>query len=563
MDVRPSETSRPVPFLPEELLVFLKRRLREIAGTCLFLCGLALIVALFGYDPADPSWNHAVGRDAENPLGYGGASIAAILVPAVGIAAIVPGLALMAWGLRIGCQQPLGHVWIRIAMVPPAILALSVTVAGIQEPWTLSAGRTGPVLHADLMDVLANFGVSQAWLASVLAGLLTCLAGAVIFGLPRLSLNWMGRGFASMGMACARSIVRVFLQRYRSVNAREAMRVGEPVPVRGGLAQGAGPVVEVAEPAPAPLQEPVPVEDSHPRPVEPVAPKPRPRKRIMEACLPRDEPPREDFLPGLFTLPPLELLDPPPGDGGSNQQDESALAENAQRLEQVLKEFNVRGRIVKVRPGPVVTLYELEPGAGTKSARVIALADDVARSMSVMAVRIAVVPGKNVIGIELPNVNRELVVLRELLQTREYRRHGGALSLVLGRDIGGEPVVEDLARMPHLLIAGTTGSGKSVAVNTMIMSLLYRRTPDECKFIMIDPKMLELSVYDNIPHLLTPVVTDPAKAVVALRWAVREMENRYRAMSMMGVRNIQGYNQRLSAALEKGRDPCPSGTDRV
>ena len=212
----------------------------------------------------------------------------------------------------------------------------------------------------------------------------------------------------------------------------------------------------------------------------------------------------------------------------------------------------MHGRIVKVRPGPVVTLYELEPAPGTKSARVIGLADDIARSMSAVSVRVAVVRGRNVIGIELPNMDRELVVLRELVSSKTYERHRGALPLVLGKNIGGDLVLEDLARMPHLLIAGTTGSGKSVAVNTMIMSLLYRLSPDRCKFIMIDPKMLELSVYDDIPHLLAPVVTDASKAVVALRWVVREMEDRYRAMSNLGVRNIQGYNQRLADALAKG-----------
>jgi S-DNA-T family DNA segregation ATPase FtsK/SpoIIIE len=200
----------------------------------------------------------------------------------------------------------------------------------------------------------------------------------------------------------------------------------------------------------------------------------------------------------------------------------------------------------------VVTLYELEPAPGTKSSRVIGLADDMARSMSAVSVRVALVPGRNVMGIELPNTTRELVTLRELLESSDYERFGGELTLVLGKDIGGAPVVVDLAKMPHLLIAGTTGSGKSVAINTMILSLLYRLTPEQCRLIMIDPKMLELSVYDGIPHLLTPVVTDPNKAVVALRWAVREMESRYRAISNLGVRSIAGYNARIAEARRKG-----------
>src|SRR5262249_28929379 len=218
---------------------------------------------------------------------------------------------------------------------------------------------------------------------------------------------------------------------------------------------------------------------------------------------------------------------------------EESLEKNARLLESVLDDFGVRGQIVKVRPGPVVTLYELEPAPGTKTSRVVGLADDVARSMSAVSVRIGVVPGRSVIGIELPNQHRETVYLRELLASEAYERTAAKLALVLGKDISGAPIIADLARMPHLLIAGTTGSGKSVAINTMILSLVYRLPPDKCKFIMVDPKMLELSVYDGIPHLLSPVVTEPRKAIVALKWTVREMEDRYRAMSKLGVRNIE------------------------
>ncbi|MBM3488351.1 MAG: DNA translocase FtsK [Alphaproteobacteria bacterium] len=253
-----------------------------------------------------------------------------------------------------------------------------------------------------------------------------------------------------------------------------------------------------------------------------------------------------------YEPPPLDLLDAPPDDHDDALPDEDALAENARLLESVLDDFGVRGEIVKVRPGPVVTLYELEPAPGTKSSRVIGLADDIARSMSAVSVRVAVIPGRTVIGIELPNARREIIALRELLGADAYERAPGRLMLALGKDIGGTPVVADLARMPHLLIAGTTGSGKSVAINSMILSLLYRLSPEQCRFIMIDPKMLELAVYDGIPHLLAPVVTDPSKAVVALRWVVREMENRYRLMSQLGVRNIAGYNARLEEARKKG-----------
>ena len=255
---------------------------------------------------------------------------------------------------------------------------------------------------------------------------------------------------------------------------------------------------------------------------------------------------------GEFELPSVDLLARPAANAAVQRINEESLEKNARLLETVLDDFGVKGQIVRIRPGPVVTLYELEPAPGTKTSRVVSLADDVARSMSAVSVRIAVVPGRSVIGIELPNRERETVALRELLEDEGYNSSQAKLALVLGKDIGGQPIVVDLARMPHLLIAGTTGSGKSVAINTMIMSLLYRLTPDQCKFIMIDPKMLELSVYDDIPHLLAPVVTEPKKAIVALKWVVREMENRYRAMSKLGVRNIEGYNQRLEQARNAG-----------
>ena len=252
-----------------------------------------------------------------------------------------------------------------------------------------------------------------------------------------------------------------------------------------------------------------------------------------------------------FELPALSLLADPERIERHHLSDE-ALEENARMLESVLDDYGVKGEIVSVRPGPVVTMYELEPAPGLKASRVIGLADDIARSMSALSARVSTVPGRSVIGIELPNENREKVVLREILSGRDYGDANHRLPLALGKNIGGDPVVANLAKMPHLLIAGTTGSGKSVAINTMILSLLYKLTPEECRLIMIDPKMLELSVYDGIPHLLSPVVTDPKKAVVALKWVVGEMEERYRKMSKMGVRNIEGFNGRVRDALSKG-----------
>ncbi|MBT7612926.1 MAG: DNA translocase FtsK, partial [Rhodospirillaceae bacterium] len=271
--------------------------------------------------------------------------------------------------------------------------------------------------------------------------------------------------------------------------------------------------------------------------------KPR-RKKAVQTALAFDP-------DAAFTLPPQQLLvdvDPTT----RRQADTEGLEQNARMLEGVLADFGIRGEIVDVRPGPVVTLYELEPEAGIRASRVIGLADDIARNMSAISARVAVVPGRTVLGIELPNPDREMVLLRELMETKAFSKPGIKLPIALGKEISGAPVVEDMAAMPHLLVAGTTGSGKSVAVNAMILSLLYTMTPEQCRMIMIDPKMLELSVYDDIPHLLTPVVTEPGKAVMALKWTVREMEQRYRAMQKVGVRNIEGFNKRVSEAQAKG-----------
>ncbi|MFD1198750.1 DNA translocase FtsK [Brucella gallinifaecis] len=297
---------------------------------------------------------------------------------------------------------------------------------------------------------------------------------------------------------------------------------------------------EIPVPAPAPVAETPKVEASVKAAPSIALYQPQP--------LPRTE---TVAMHGDYVFPPCNLLQEPPSLEG-NVITQEMLERSAGLLESVLEDFGVRGEIIHVRPGPVVTLYEFEPAPGVKSSRVIGLADDIARSMSALSARVAVVPGRNVIGIELPNANRETVYLREMIDSRTFESSTYHLPLCLGKGIGGEPIIAELAKMPHLLVAGTTGSGKSVAINTMILSLLYRFKPEECRLIMVDPKMLELSIYDGIPHLLTPVVTDPKKAVVALKWAVREMEDRYRKMARLGVRNIEGFNQRAASAKGKG-----------
>ncbi|PDS71248.1 DNA translocase FtsK [Rhizobium phaseoli] len=321
-----------------------------------------------------------------------------------------------------------------------------------------------------------------------------------------------------------------------AISLEKAVRAPEPIV----LAPRGAP--QVPQTGPMPQTAPVLQAAPAPRPTPPVAAV-LPSPRLMAR-------PEKVDASG-YEFPPRALLQEPPERLGEIMSQET-LEQNAGLLESVLEDFGIKGEIIHVRPGPVVTLYEFEPAPGVKSSRVIGLADDIARSMSALSARVAVVPGRNVIGIELPNVTRETVYFREMIESQDFDKSGYKLALGLGKTIGGEPVIAELAKMPHLLVAGTTGSGKSVAINTMILSLLYRMTPEQCRLIMVDPKMLELSVYDGIPHLLTPVVTDPKKAVMALKWAVREMEERYRKMSRLGVRNIDGYNGRVCQAREKG-----------
>ncbi len=305
--------------------------------------------------------------------------------------------------------------------------------------------------------------------------------------------------------------------------------------------------IEEWAPQPAPEMVSPPLAEATPAGrVQAKAPPPKPSARVQREAQP------SLINMSDFDLPSLHFLQDTPPANAEMQLSQEALEQNARLLEGVLEDFGVKGEIINVRPGPVVTLYELEPAPGIKSSRVIGLADDIARSMSAIAARVAVVPGRNAIGIELPNSNRETVYLREILASKAYDSSKAKLPLILGKTIGGEATIADLAKMPHLLVAGTTGSGKSVAINTMILSILYRMTPEQVKMIMIDPKMLELSIYDGIPHLLTPVVTDPKKAVVALKWTVREMEDRYKKMSKVGVRNIDGFNARIADSTKKG-----------
>jgi len=547
-----STSAAHLPFVPRAGAEFLKRRGMELVGLGLLLAGLAMLLALLSYDPADPSANVATDAPPANLMGWTGAFVADWALKLAGLASLLMAILPAAWGVRLLRHRPIGRLWLRLIAVPGALALLAAAFALL--PGEIGFG--GIIGHVLLDRIAGGDGFDRVLLA--FAGLGTGLAltyYALAYtaeewrgGAERLfrASGWLGRGAVALAQLVARS--PLFAGRTAE---RRASRAAERRRTR--IEPHLTDEVGEDEPFEDPLEE---IEDEE----EEVEAPPSPRAARTAPRIEKQAPPKRgrragqqtlDLLGEEHQLPPLDLLAPPPPERGKVASEES-LEKNARLLESVLEDFGVRGQIVKVRPGPVVTLYELEPAPGTKTSRVVGLADDIARSMSAVSVRVAVVPGRSVIGIELPNARREIVYLRELLASETYERSGGKLSLVLGKDIGGGPVIVDLARMPHLLIAGTTGSGKSVAINTMILSLLYRLPPDKCRFIMIDPKMLELSGYDGIPHLLAPVVTEPRKAVVALKWAVKEMENRYRAMSKLGVRNIEGYNARVAEARKNG-----------
>ncbi len=543
----------------------MSRRMGEMGGLALGLAAIALLVALATYDPRDPSLNTATAARATNLAGPLGAMLADLLLQGFGAAGALPGLAMLAWAWRIASRRGLGSMAARLAALLAAMPVLGAVLAGLPFApagavlaWPTLAGpggAIGRVVAAATLEagqgLMGSVGAALVWLIGLgLALVLVLLA----LGLSAGEWRTAGRGattVARVSFSGGRDAAGL-LSRVAQAGAAAVRPLGRLV-ARRPREEAAE--YEPAAPAPSTLvrREPRIYTPAAPSAdTAPVAAEPAPAAKAARRAPPA--PPRQQALPLMETgwqFPPLTLLQATPPRAATGPTTE-ALEANARLLETVLSDYGVQGNIVEIRPGPVVTLYELEPAPGIRSARVIGLADDVARSLSVTAVRIATVPGRNVIGIEVPNAKRETVYLSEILASEDVQRHPGRLALALGKDISGAPIVADLSRMPHLMIAGTTGSGKSVGVNAMILSLLYRLSPDQCRMILIDPKMLELSVYDGIPHLMAPVVTEPAKAVTALKWTVREMERRYRAMSQLGVRNIAGYNDRVAEARAKG-----------
>jgi S-DNA-T family DNA segregation ATPase FtsK/SpoIIIE len=537
-----ADAHRKTAFLPEGMADTLKRRAVEAAGIGLIALALAYLAALLTFNPGDPSLNTASDRAPANLLGLPGAYIADFALQTLGLAAGLLAPLLAAWGWRLVADRQVPRGWLRLGLAPVAVLLATLAMAPISQSAIPVQAGPGGVFGALALHQLQSLlpMVAPLWVAlgaGVGALALTLYAMGITPGEWALLGQRTGRGLAT-SIATLRTAVReaggVLPAITRLIRRRDPSRV-EPT----------------LAPKPTPSKTPRAAPQARPTRSDRVE---NPSKTAPSKRAGNDRQRTLDLPPtdGEFHLPTLALLDDVEIDTTAQSQNREGLEQNARMLEGVLEDFGVKGEITKVRPGPVVTLYELEPAPGTKTSRVIGLSDDIARSMSAVSVRIATVPGRSVIGIEMPNARREMVGLRELLGSSTYDSTKSKLPMVLGKDIGGAAEITDLAGMPHLLVAGTTGSGKSVGLNAMILSLLYKLSPDQCRFIMIDPKMLELSVYDDIPHLLAPVVTDPKKAVVALKWTVREMEDRYRAMSKLSVRNIEGYNKRVTEAARKG-----------
>ena len=579
-------------FASPALKALIGQRSAEFGGLLLAIAGLALLIALVTYDPLDPSLNTATTRHAANLAGLGGAMLADLLLQGFGLAGALPGLALLTWAWRIGLRRGIGSFAARLICLLSALPLLAFVLASVPAAhtlgWPATAGLGGAV-GLLLSKLGLDAGQSLFGPVGMVAVLAIGVALAAVLTVMALGLSgrewraaWRATASAArLGVSGGRGAAGVLARGSRRVSP-SAWLAGivsrsdprEPDATRPPLVNRPTPLVQAAvRPAP-PVRGDDDLDDIPPEigldraapsavfpsvigstvgsspgstpggaPVVHARKIPSGNRKPVQEPLPLPE--------SSWRMPSLGLLKKPPARIVTGPTEE-ALQGNARLLESVLAEYGVQGSIVEIRPGPVVTLYELEPAPGIRSARVIGLADDVARSLSVIAVRIATVPGRNVIGIEVPNARRETVYLSEILSSDEVQNASGKLVLALGKDIGGTSVVADLARMPHLMIAGTTGSGKSVGVNAMILSLLYRLSPDQCRLILIDPKMLELSIYEGIPHLMAPVVTEPAKAVIALKWTVREMERRYRAMSQLGVRNVGGYNDRVAEARAKG-----------
>ena len=503
---------------------------RVLGVVCFLFLGIFFAVALFSYSPTDPSLNTAISNAIpKNIGGFIGANTADILYQIFGLSALIMPIFFLVWTVHFWRKtmrfKPLLYIplWIITLMMISSLISFIGTLK-IEATQVPAGGMFGLWVYDYLIKIKQSY--STVFVISSIVIVFLVLIGAYfslgIAGLKGINFKWAGL----IVLIIKKPFVWLYNIIYKAYDLIPQSKSSlTPLIIKSNS-----------------------IEDDIASIDEPVS---QNKKEKRQSIAKNHK--KSNFTysaDNKFILPHIDLLTL----HKSKQQkvDPKEIMRASEALLQVLSDFGVKGDIVGANSGPVVTMYEFEPAPGIKSSRIIGLADDIARSMSALSARVAVVTGRNVIGIELPNPKRETVYLRDVFEHKDYQSHANRLPLALGKDINGSPIIVDLAKMPHLLVAGTTGSGKSVAVNTMILSLMYSLPPEKCRFIMVDPKMLELSIYDDIPHLLTPVVTDPKKAVIALKWAVKEMEQRYQAMSRLAVRNIEGYNSRINDAAEKG-----------
>ncbi|MGE0108970.1 MAG: DNA translocase FtsK [Bdellovibrionales bacterium] len=560
----PKRRAKASRWMPEQLRHALSSFLSKLYGGVIIAFGLIILLSLVSYTPTDNSFNAASANQISNIFGTSGSLFADILWQYFGMPSVLLALILMSWGWRISAGRGIDFFWGRCLAAIIAVLASGMVLVALAPEAALGQTHFWGGTFSKMLAAPFRRWLPSVWGGRVIAFSMALLALGTLYMASALTFEeWqnLGRWIKELLARLSHDALAWAQDRWckiRNWRTQDENYIDEASDDEDEeLDEEEGDEKEEKDTGEEENDDEEELEDEpsglekffsssekkQPRTIVQLPTKTSKQTRLSFAAY-------EEYI-----APPLDLLQwPDPKKNKNDNLSESALEKNARMLESVLSDFGVHGEITKVSPGPVVTLYELEPSPGTRSSRIISLADDIARNMSATSVRVAVVPGRNVIGIELPNKNREFVFLRELMCTPDYNDHKGILPLVLGKDISGAPIITDLSRMPHLLIAGTTGSGKSVAVNTMILSLIYRLPPQKCRFIMIDPKVLELSVYEGIPHLLAPVVTEPKKAIVALKWTTREMEERYRAMAKLGVRNIDGYNIRLQQAAKSGEN---------
>lgn len=504
----------------------------RLSGITLIAATIFTFIAIVFFNPNDPTYFHANNNESANITGFFGATLADVCLQASGYAILYPLIFFAVVSLRLMHGNWPRYLVLRLAVVLLTLLSVCGTLNYI--PLKIAGeisygGYLGAYVIEEVEVVLAKL-TAIYW-----------LCGLSIIGIL-LSLGLTLKEWKGLSIVLYRFLITIFIVSKRSIIIAHAKICKTLAKFQSASAED-----DIDDDAHWMS------EDNGSVGIENEVAMTERKVKISQRISQDRQNISQKNINDIFTLPPLELLQNVPSHVKLKKMGRDVLERSVTDLKQVLSDFGINGKITNVSPGPVVTLYELEPAAGTKSSRVIGLSDDISRSMSAVSTRIAVIPGKNAIGIELPNAQREIVYLREVLEAKAYNDSKAILPLALGKNIGGEVVIADLARMPHLLVAGTTGSGKSVAINTMILSLLYRHTPSTCRLVMIDPKMLELSIYEGIPHLVAPVVVDPKKAVVALKWVIKEMEERYRSMSLLGVRNIDGYNKALQDAVTAGK----------